>query len=206
MPKVSQDHKDARRKQILDAAIECFVTGGFHRTGVREICQAAHMSPGAVYSYFSGKSAIIAGITEQNRQGNALVHERSRQVNVSQPVATIFRDHFMASLRDSERLRRSILNLDGIAEAQRDATLRPLVSETFTATAGELMQTVRESQRRGELDAALDAEEVAWMLLAQYLGLLALKLAVAALDADAVSTTFLECLHSQATASGEEGA
>ena len=49
----------------------------------------------------------------------------------------------MASLNDPERLRRSVLNLDGIAEAQRDATLRPLVAEAFTASFEQLTHTVR---------------------------------------------------------------
>lgn len=196
MPKVSEAHKDARRQQILAAATECFVANGFHRTGMREICQAANLSPGAVYNYFSGKGEIITGISEQSRERNAPAHERSRQANVPHPVETIFRDGFMASLRDPERLRQGVINLDSIAEAQRDAALRPLVTEAFTTAAQELIQTVREGQRRGELDAALDTERVAWMLLAEYLGLLALKLVVAQLDTDAVATTLLALLHS----------
>jgi len=30
MPKVSQEHLDARRQQILDAAAECLASKGFH--------------------------------------------------------------------------------------------------------------------------------------------------------------------------------
>lgn len=205
MPKVSQAHKEIRRKQILDAALECFIKGGFHRTGMREICQAAQLSPGAVYGYFPNKAALIAGIAEQNQQSNALAHEQSRRQNVPDPVATVFRDHFMASLNDPARLRQSVLNLDGIAEAQRDETLSPLIADSFAAVAGELARTVRAGQERGEIDASLDAAQLSWSLQAQYLGLLALKLAGAPLDADAVAETFLAGICARDTESAAEG-
>ena len=48
-----------------------------------------------------------------------------------------------ASLSDPERLRRRVLNLYGIAEAQRDATLCPLVAEAFTASSEQLTHIVR---------------------------------------------------------------
>ena len=53
--------------------------------------------------------------------------------------------------------------------------------------------------------SASKAVALSWMLLAQYLGLLTLKLAVAQLDTDAVATTFLDLLHSRDAESGDEG-
>ena len=41
MPKVTQSHRDARRTQILDAAMICFARAGFHRTTMQEIVQQA---------------------------------------------------------------------------------------------------------------------------------------------------------------------
>lgn len=55
MPKVSQQHRDARREQILAAARRCFLRSGFHETSMQELFAEAGLSSGAVYSYFSSR-------------------------------------------------------------------------------------------------------------------------------------------------------
>jgi len=73
MPKVSQEHSDARRRQIIDAAFQCFARKGFHQTSMRDIYQQAGLSPGAVYHYFDSKDAIIQASFEFD-------YERSRDL------------------------------------------------------------------------------------------------------------------------------
>lgn len=62
MPRVSQAHLDARRRQILDASRRCFISNGFHATSMQDILGEADLSAGAVYRYFRGKDDIIAAI------------------------------------------------------------------------------------------------------------------------------------------------
>ncbi|EDM80240.1 transcriptional regulatory protein [Plesiocystis pacifica SIR-1] len=62
MPKVSEAHLEARRRQILEAALACFAERGFHATSMRDICREAKLSAGAVYRYFASKEALIAGM------------------------------------------------------------------------------------------------------------------------------------------------
>ena len=59
MPKVTEEHLEARRTQILDAALACFSRNGFHQTTMHDICSEAGLSPGAVYRYFDSKEAMI---------------------------------------------------------------------------------------------------------------------------------------------------
>jgi AcrR family transcriptional regulator len=59
MPRVSQEHRDKRRRQILDAATVCFARKGFHGTSMPDIFAESGLSSGAVYGYFPGKQAII---------------------------------------------------------------------------------------------------------------------------------------------------
>src|SRR3954467_3629050 len=63
MPKVTEEHVDARRRQILSGALRCFAREGFYRTTMQDIFREAGLSPGAVYSYFKGKDELIAAIT-----------------------------------------------------------------------------------------------------------------------------------------------
>jgi AcrR family transcriptional regulator len=64
MPRVSQEHRDQRRQQILDAARRCFIREGFHQTSMTDILTEAGLSAGAVYGYFKSKNEIIAAIAE----------------------------------------------------------------------------------------------------------------------------------------------
>jgi TetR/AcrR family transcriptional regulator, transcriptional repressor of aconitase len=71
MPKVSEDHLEARRRQILDAALTCFSRDGFHRTPMQAIFEESGLSPGAVYRYFKSKDDIVAAIASETLAGFA---------------------------------------------------------------------------------------------------------------------------------------
>jgi AcrR family transcriptional regulator len=59
MPKVTEEHLEAKRQQILHSAIACFARDGFHKTTMSDIAQMAGVSDGLAYRYFSGKDEII---------------------------------------------------------------------------------------------------------------------------------------------------
>ncbi|MFC7220614.1 TetR/AcrR family transcriptional regulator [Streptomyces polyrhachis] len=65
MARVSQQHLDARRRQILDGARRAFTRGGFHATSMQDILKESGLSAGAVYRYFPGKNEIIAAVAEE---------------------------------------------------------------------------------------------------------------------------------------------
>ncbi|MFF5263398.1 TetR/AcrR family transcriptional regulator [Actinomadura viridis] len=63
MPRVSEEHLERRRRQILDAARACFIRKGVHETSMQDIFAEAGLSAGAVYRYFRSKNEIIEAIT-----------------------------------------------------------------------------------------------------------------------------------------------
>ncbi|WP_409473672.1 TetR/AcrR family transcriptional regulator [Streptomyces sp. HC307] len=65
MARVSQEHLDARRRQILDGAALCFARNGFHATSMQDVLKAVDLSAGAVYRYFSGKEELIEAIVTE---------------------------------------------------------------------------------------------------------------------------------------------
>ncbi|WP_067830701.1 TetR/AcrR family transcriptional regulator [Actinomadura kijaniata] len=62
MPRVSAEHLERRRQQILDAARACFVRKGVHDTSMQDIFAESGLSAGAVYRYFKSKSEIVEAI------------------------------------------------------------------------------------------------------------------------------------------------
>ncbi|MET4925686.1 TetR/AcrR family transcriptional regulator [Streptomyces sp. PSRA5] len=65
MARVSQQHLDARRRQILDGATRCFTRNGFHATSMQDVLREVDLSAGAVYRYFSGKEELIGAIVTE---------------------------------------------------------------------------------------------------------------------------------------------
>ncbi|MEV0173865.1 TetR/AcrR family transcriptional regulator [Streptomyces sp. NPDC050803] len=65
MARVSQEHLDARRRQILDGAARCFARNGFHATSMQDVLKEVDLSAGAVYRYFSSKDELIAAIANE---------------------------------------------------------------------------------------------------------------------------------------------
>jgi AcrR family transcriptional regulator len=56
--------KDARRDQILDAAVKLFVAQGYENSTVDEIAKEAGLSKGSIYWYFKSKLDILFELTD----------------------------------------------------------------------------------------------------------------------------------------------
>ncbi|NNC13503.1 TetR/AcrR family transcriptional regulator [Planctomonas sp. JC2975] len=65
MPKVSDEHREARRQQILDAAVRSFLRRGFKESSMSDIIAESGLSAGAIYGHFSGKGEIVAAVTDR---------------------------------------------------------------------------------------------------------------------------------------------
>src|SRR3954469_7642928 len=66
VPKISAEHREARREEILGAARRRFACEGFHATSMQDILAESGLSAGAVYRYFNGKSDIVAAIAGES--------------------------------------------------------------------------------------------------------------------------------------------
>jgi len=63
--KVTDDHREQRREQILSAAWDLFAANGFHNTSMAQIITASGLSAGAVYLYFRSKEDLIVATAEK---------------------------------------------------------------------------------------------------------------------------------------------
>ncbi len=60
MPKVSQEHADARRAQIVEGARRSFARHGYSGATVARLEQEIGLSRGAIFSYFPSKQDLFA--------------------------------------------------------------------------------------------------------------------------------------------------
>ncbi|GAA3462887.1 TetR/AcrR family transcriptional regulator [Saccharothrix longispora] len=85
VPRVSQDHLDARRRQILDGARACFARFGYEGATVRRLEEATGLSRGAIFHHFRDKESLFLALAEDD----AL---RMAEVVAEQGLVQVMRD------------------------------------------------------------------------------------------------------------------
>ena len=86
MPRVTDDHLAARRRQILDGARRCFAEYGYDKATVRRLEQTIGLSRGAIFHHFRDKDTLFFELAREDAErmadGFGLVRPR---VLVRQP-------------------------------------------------------------------------------------------------------------------------
>ncbi len=170
MPKVTEAHVEARRAQIVEAACACFSENGYHQTTVREICERAGLSPGAVYGYFKSKDEILEAVAELGRQNTRAALGLDGDEGEAPPSLAEIVGKVMGFV-DSEVIRESSrLDVRMWGEALHTPQLRKLFLEAGANVIEPFADAARRGQERGEIAAGLDPEAVARVCVALALG------------------------------------
>src|SRR5262252_11128960 len=177
MPKVTREHVQARRRQILSAALRAFACEGFHRTTMQDIFREAELSPGAVYSYFTGKDELIAAIIGEMmgfvRESAALFSEPLPEGRLRLPgeaLVEVIERYQELELGTVEERARIFPHLVG--EQQRNPELNAAVRGGIERMRAGFETLARAAQERGELDRALQPEHFARLCISLLQGLL----------------------------------
>jgi AcrR family transcriptional regulator len=60
-----EEIRESKRSQIIDAALECFATRGYHAVSISELADFAGISKGLMYNYFKSKDELLKSIFKQ---------------------------------------------------------------------------------------------------------------------------------------------
>ena len=66
MPKVSAEHKEARREQILAGAQRTFARHGYEGATVARLEEETGLSRGAIFNYFENKEALFVALVRRS--------------------------------------------------------------------------------------------------------------------------------------------
>jgi AcrR family transcriptional regulator len=177
MPKVTEEHVEARRRQILSAALRCFAREGFHRATMQDIFREAELSPGAVYSYFKGKDDLIAEIVVEMMSfaagAAALFAEPLPEGRLRRPSEALtelierYQDFELGTVVERARIFPHL-----VGEQQRNEHLNAAVRAGLEALRAGFEALARAAQERGELDPTLDPVQFSRLPLSLLQGLL----------------------------------
>lgn len=70
-PRVSEEHLKQRRANIMSAATDVFIEHGYEHTTMKHVMDAAGVSRGGLYQYFSNKEDLFEAILEERLSDEA---------------------------------------------------------------------------------------------------------------------------------------
>jgi TetR/AcrR family transcriptional regulator, transcriptional repressor of aconitase len=126
MPKVDQEHLDARRAQIVDAARVRFAAQGFAGTSMGDIVAESGLSTGAIYRYFAGKDELVLAVCEQGA-------EAFPQALTAEAIAAFVADVRRRAAQGHARL---------VAQIYAEAALNPALGAVVARRLAELRDAV----------------------------------------------------------------
>jgi AcrR family transcriptional regulator len=179
MARVSQEHLDARRRQILDGAAVCFARNGFHATSMQDVLKEVGLSAGAVYRYFSGKEELIGAIVSEVLGSVRAAFEDALRQSPPPPP-----DELVATVLGTVLGARESLLLDGRPafprlviqvwpETLRNEELAAVLREGYGSVRAAWGKIVEDYQRAGMMRPDVEPDHVARTMIAAVLGFIA---------------------------------
>ncbi len=196
MPKVPAQYLEARKNEILDAAFACFRRRGFHKTTIKDICNEAQLSPGAVYRYFRSKEDIIQAAIDRNTAEltNLIATTRSQAPSPGEAL-DMMANYFFGRLQEPDFMQDTRLDIETWPEFLRDDQLRAGIARQVAALRVLFVQLFSEAQAEGYLKEGPAPEHLFNLVTALYQGLrLNMFFEPEAVDPDAVAQTLVELL------------
>ncbi len=166
MPKVTEEHRLARRAQIVAAARRCVIEQGFHKTTMADVIRESGLSAGAVYGYFKSKEEIVAAIAEE---ALSTVDELFEKILATEaplsPLAALEAalNHIVAIAErpDGDVTR---IAIQAWAEALRNPAIMETAAGKYTQVRAHFEAVARRAQADGTVDASVDPRYVAQVL------------------------------------------
>jgi TetR/AcrR family transcriptional regulator, transcriptional repressor of aconitase len=142
MPKVSEEHKAERRRQILDGALRAFSRHGYEGATVALLEEEIGLSRGAIFNYFPNKEAIFVELAVESNtrlteiwltEGfpallEAITHEDADWLGVQLEGARRF--------RSDESFRRAVSDAEDKLMQEKDVRLERLRAQGYRDDVG----------------------------------------------------------------------
>lgn len=172
MARVTNEHIEARKNQILDAAWTCFARSGYHRTTMQDIATEAGISAGAIYRYFDGKEAVLAAINQRSQElGRALVANAAGDDGDPIRSIAIIGEAMMRFFHDPEFETIARINIEIWPEILRHDELRKGIGEEMRFWRHTVTKIVTNARDRGDLRPDVNPEALAQILMCAWEGM-----------------------------------
>ncbi len=170
MPKISEEKRDSRRQQILDAALACFSDNGFHQTGMADIIRQSGLSAGAVYLYFQSKDDLIEALADDRHRQEAALNSVALGSGDPREALRALIHVYVHWLTDPAGELRRRVSIHGWAEALRNRRVHAHVVEGIDMPRAMIVALLERAQHERLMRKDVSADAVARVLIALFQG------------------------------------
>jgi AcrR family transcriptional regulator len=173
MPRVTDEHREARRDQIIRAALVCVQEHGLEGVSMEMIVARSGLSTGAVYRYFKGKDEIIgAGVV--SGVGGLAAALAPIMTSPSPPPPAEFLDELLGAAvaygRGDGELDRMQVAIHGWSYSQTDPELKELMRANFHRMRARGAEVAKRWQAAGYVSPDADPDAIAQLILSICVG------------------------------------
>jgi TetR/AcrR family transcriptional regulator, transcriptional repressor of aconitase len=177
MPRISDERREARREQVLEAARACLQEHGLEAVSMEMIIARSGLSTGAVYGYFKGKDQIIDAVITDGTA--AMAGDLAPILTNPDPpplpelVEQVLRAVVRFGRHKKGDIDRLLVSLHGWSHSQSDPELKAATRASYSGLRGLFADAVRRWQAAETFDVEADPEGVAELLTSITLGFVA---------------------------------
>jgi len=180
MPRISEERRDARRGQIIDAARACVLEHGLEAVSMEMIIARSGLSTGAVYRYFKSKDDLIrAAITAATSEIGAAAApvlagpKPARPSQLLQELLAAWVGFSRSGVGAAADLDRMPVALHGWSYAQTDPEAKAVLQASLRGFRERCVPLVKQWQADGLIAADVQPDAVAQLILSICLGFVA---------------------------------
>jgi len=178
MPRITEERREARREQIIDAARACVQERGLEAVSMEMIIARSGLSTGAVYRYFKGKDEVMSAAVAVGLDGLSQALAPVLAAPDPPPLPEFVGQVLAAGLRyaqDHSGADLMLVAVHGWSYVQTVPALKATALARFQSLRERFAAVVRKWQAAGTADPQADPQVMAQLMLSIVLGFTALR-------------------------------
>lgn len=164
-PRVSEEYRESKRQQILEAAVRVFIRQGFQTATMKDVVEESGLSRGGVYLYFSSTEEMLLALMEEIDRGNdSQVDELLAQYpTVWEALAALF-DHLQSELVHVTEGMIPVL-YEAMMAGWRKMAYADLMNVRYEAAVKRIVHMLQTGVDRGEFHPLVPLDTISRMFL-----------------------------------------
>ncbi|MDD1502786.1 TetR family transcriptional regulator [Lysinibacillus sp. CNPSo 3705] len=171
-PKVSEEYKKEREKELIEAAKKVFIEKGFVRTTMQDIMDEAGISRGALYSYFDNINHVFIEVLKYDDQKDIQYFVPSDEGLLWPQIKNWIEEQqiYIEAIDQTLLFAKAEFFLSYKYVNNKDNF--PYISERYNRTTEAIEEVLKEGMRKGEFRPQQSTDSIARYILSFINGLM----------------------------------